>query len=85
VQVEASGQQLSSERRVSRLVLPAVQFTSAAFNATTASAALGWTPYRGPRFKAYRVERRTTALAPQPVAGDRRQCRHLIGGQRSGR
>jgi hypothetical protein len=45
------------------LPLQAVEFTS-----LTASAALTWSPYAGPRFQAYHVERRTQELAPRIVA-----------------
>ncbi|MBI2504926.1 MAG: fibronectin type III domain-containing protein [Candidatus Latescibacteria bacterium] len=47
--------------------LPMVQLLEPEFDSRTASAALKWTAYKGPRFKTYRVERRTTESAVQVV------------------
>ena len=67
VVVAASDQELTSNQREARLVLPAVQMEEPLFDSSSASAELGWTPYTGPRFSAYRVQRRTAELAWQAI------------------
>ena len=69
VQVEAAGQVLTSDTRDARLSLPAVRDLVVDFDSHTASAALTWTPYTGPRFAAYRVWRRE-GQAVQPVGAE---------------
>ena len=63
VVIEAAGQTQFSNTQEARLTLPPVEITRADFTSTTASASLAWTQYRGARFKAYRVERRSAGLA----------------------
>jgi hypothetical protein len=60
VDVQAAGQPLTSNAREGRLVLPTVELSDPVFDSSTASATLTWTPYRGPRFQAFQVRRRTT-------------------------
>jgi len=67
VVVQAADQTLESNSREGKQVLPAVRIEEAHFDSRTASARLGWTGYEGPRFAAYRVERRTAELARQEV------------------
>ena len=58
--VNTSGFEVSSqERRMRPLNLPPVEIVRAEFDARTATAALEWTPYVGPRFRTYEVRRRT--------------------------
>ena len=66
--VQAAGQDLSSNAAEARLLLPPVLLAAPQFDARTASASLKWTPYTGPHFKTYRVERHTEGLTPQLVA-----------------
>ncbi|MBT4611449.1 MAG: hypothetical protein HOC05_15510, partial [Gemmatimonadetes bacterium] len=66
--VNQSGFEVASqEQRIRPLNLPPVQIEALTFDSATASAAISWTPYRGPRFKAYQVLRRTSELAAQVV------------------
>ena len=57
----------SPEEEARPLSLPVVQLREVQLDSRTATAALRWTAYRGPRFKAYRVERRSVGLAPLMV------------------
>ncbi|MSR84704.1 MAG: fibronectin type III domain-containing protein [Candidatus Latescibacteria bacterium] len=57
----------SEKQRARPLSLPAVMLLEPVFDSRTASASLKWTAYHGPRFKTYRVERRTAELAVQVV------------------
>ena len=67
--VNAGGLEATSpEVRVRPLSLPAVEIQSLELDSRTATAALSWTPYRGPRFRAYQVRRRTEKLAATVVA-----------------
>jgi hypothetical protein len=59
VDVGAAGKTLTSNAREGRLVLPVVELSEPVFDSATASATLTWTPYRGPRFQAFQVRRRT--------------------------
>jgi hypothetical protein len=68
VKVQAGGQELFSNTLVARLGLPRVELQPVEFRAATASAALRWSRYTGPRFQAYQVMRRTAELAPLEVA-----------------
>lgn len=68
VVMQAAGRELESASAEGNLELPGVRIEEAAFDSPTAAATLTWSEYAGPRFAAYRVERRTTALAPQMVA-----------------
>ena len=65
--VQAASQELASIPQVGRLVLPPVEIVKAEFTSAAASASLAWTQYRGPRFKAYQVRRRTEELGSQVV------------------
>jgi len=68
VAVRAAGQRLESASLEGRLELPGVQIEESEFDSPSGSAILAWSRYVGPRFAAYRVERRTAVLAPQVVA-----------------
>ncbi|MEW6749768.1 MAG: hypothetical protein AB1505_02170, partial [Candidatus Latescibacterota bacterium] len=68
VQVVAADREVPGQPLAGRLVLAPVELTRANFASATASAELGWTRYRGPRFRAYRLLRRTEELAPRVVA-----------------
>jgi len=59
VVVSALGRELESNSLERRLSLLPVEMLSPEFDSETASAALAWTPYQGPRFHAYQVRRRT--------------------------
>ncbi len=63
VVVSAAGQTLRGTTAEARLILPGVQLLAPIFDSATASAALTWTPYVGPGFRAYEVRRRTGVLA----------------------
>ncbi|MBT4502781.1 MAG: hypothetical protein HOC74_33925 [Gemmatimonadetes bacterium] len=67
VMVQAEGQELGSNRQEGRLVLPAVQLSDPMFDSATASATVRWTPYAGPRFRAYQVLRSTAGQISQVV------------------
>ncbi|MEW6751075.1 MAG: fibronectin type III domain-containing protein [Candidatus Latescibacterota bacterium] len=62
VVVQAAGEELPGNDVEGRLALPPVTL-GAAFESRTATAALAWTPYRGPRFQAYEVRRSTVEEA----------------------
>ena len=65
--VNAAGFEVESEvQLLNPLYLPPVQIDILTLDAATASAALTWTPYHGPRFKAYQVRRRTQRRRPPP-------------------
>ncbi len=49
------------------LQLPAVRIVDVEFSSATATAQIAWTPYAGPNFIAYRVERHTAGRVPQVV------------------
>ncbi len=68
VVVQAGNQERFSNSLQRRLTLPPVQIQRLDFDATTASAILEWTRYAGPRFRAYRVVRRTEEFALQTIA-----------------
>ena len=56
--VNSDGLVVSSQaKETGSLTLPSVQILSAAFDARTATVTLQWTPYKGPRFAAYRLRR----------------------------
>ena len=57
VVVIAAGQQLPSNSVDSQVSLTGVTITQAQFSSPTASCSLAWTPYAGPRFRAYEVRR----------------------------
>ena len=57
--VGAAGQELPSPSVEGQISLPGVAVTEAQFVSYTASCSLAWTPYRGPRFRAYQVRRRS--------------------------
>lgn len=59
VLLRAAGQEKVSNSQESRLVLAPVQILGADFSSETATAAIEWSPYTGPRFRAYRVLRLT--------------------------
>ena len=63
----AAGLVLGGNSLETRLRLPRVAITRTEFSATTASAIVVWSPYRGPRFAAYRLERRSTGLTWETV------------------
>ena len=66
--VYAGGLEVASPGvRVRPLVLPPVAIRSLDFDSRTASAALVWTPYRGPRFQAYHIRRGTEELVSQTI------------------
>jgi len=67
VNVQAAGQVLAGASVEGSLELAGVRIEEAAFDARTATATLEWSEYAGPRFAAYRVERRTAELASQEV------------------
>ena len=67
VRTAASGQLLQSQQVEGRLSLPAVTIVGSVPASATASAAVVWTAYRGPRFAGYRVERRAASLDWQQV------------------
>lgn len=68
IAVLAAAQELLSNSRESRLELPASPLQELVFDSATASAALRWAPYTGPRFQAYQVLRTTTGQEPLVVA-----------------
>lgn len=68
VVVMAAGQELVSNSLDNQLNLPPVQIRRSDFNSSTATATIEWTPYKGPRFRAYQVQQRTAELASQIVA-----------------
>jgi len=85
VMVRAAGEELRSGSLEGRLSLPAVRIEEARFESRTATATLGWTAYAGPRFAAYRVERRTAELAWHAVAElGERESRSLLDGELAG-
>ncbi len=45
----------SQTQRIRPITLPSVHIEELRFDSRTASAALSWTPYRGPRFRAYQI------------------------------
>lgn len=58
----ASGLEVpSAEQRVNGVNLPAVRMQSAQFHSATATAAIEWTEYTGPRFESYQLRRSTGA------------------------
>ena len=69
VAVVAKGEELWSNPVEGRLTLTGVDVTSAAGDAGSASLAVKWNRYAGPRFAAYRVERREGELAAEVVVG----------------
>ncbi len=65
--VNAAGFEVESAvQLLNPLYLPPVQIDVLTLDAATASATLTWTPYHGPRFKAYQVRRRTQRRLPPP-------------------
>ncbi|MEW6751077.1 MAG: fibronectin type III domain-containing protein, partial [Candidatus Latescibacterota bacterium] len=66
VVVQAAGEELPSNDLEGRLALPPVTL-NAAFDSRTATAALTWTPYRGPRFQTYEVRRSMARDVSRPV------------------
>lgn len=50
------------------LQLPPVELTEATFESIAATATLRWTPYPGPRFRQYRIERTADGTFPVAVA-----------------
>ncbi|MBI3242865.1 MAG: fibronectin type III domain-containing protein, partial [Chloroflexi bacterium] len=67
--VNSSGYAVSSQEEEARpLSLPKVQLLETQLDSRTATAALRWTRYQGPRFKAYQVLRRIAGLTPQMIA-----------------
>jgi len=68
VVVQAAGQELGSNSREGRLVLPAVRLADPVFDSATGSVTVRWTPYAGPRFRAYQVLRSTAGQIPRVVA-----------------
>ena len=66
--VLAADQELTSNARGGRLVLPEVDLADPELDSATASAELSWTPYAGPRLRSYRVLRSTAGQIPQVVA-----------------
>ena len=67
VDVHAVGEVLPSNSQIHRLILPEVVLSEPVFDSATASAHLEWSEYDGPRFAAYRVERRTAGQEWQTV------------------
>lgn len=67
IQVEASGQVLSSVSVEGHLVLPPSALSPPEMVSESASAALSWSAYAGPRFASYEVTRRTADLASRIV------------------
>ncbi|MBT3345605.1 MAG: hypothetical protein HN712_18650 [Gemmatimonadetes bacterium] len=67
IQVEASGQVLSSTSIEGHLALPSSALSSPEMISESAAAALSWSAYSGPRFGWYEVSRRTEVLAPRVV------------------
>jgi len=63
----ADGQSLQSAAAPGRYELPNITLGAIAFDSQTAQAAIGWSQYRGPRFSAYVLYRRTPELAEQEV------------------
>ena len=69
VVTNSSGFEMSSDAQVALpFNLPAVQIRDIRFESTTAAAAIEWSPYSGPRFRAYQVQRRTAGLEHELVA-----------------
>jgi hypothetical protein len=68
VVVRAADRTLVSNAREGRLTLPPVRLAEPVFDSATASVALSWSEYSGPRFAAYRMLRRTEGQVPQTVA-----------------
>ena len=67
--VNAEGFEAESEEvRPPELSLPSVRLWPPVFESSTASAKLKWTPYAGPRFAAYSVQRRTEGVEWKEVA-----------------
>ncbi len=64
---EAGFAAVSPPQNTPPLNLPPVQIEALHFDARTASAALSWTPYRGPRFRAYQILRWTEGQTAQVV------------------
>jgi len=65
VVAKAAGQQLPSNSVEGRLSLTGVTITHAQFSSHTASCSLGWTPYAGPRFRAYEVRQHLEEIETQ--------------------
>lgn len=58
----------TSAVRATPMGLPAVEIQSIQFDSRSATASVSWTPYEGPNFRAYIVERRTATEASRVVA-----------------
>lgn len=65
----AAGRELESQQREVNYALPPVDLQEAMFSSASASAALSWTPYQGPRFAAYEVRRRAPGI-PEATAAE---------------
>lgn len=65
---EAGFEAVSQPQTTRPLNLPPVQIETLRFDSRTASATLAWTPYRGPRFRAYQMLRWTEGQTAQVVA-----------------
>lgn len=68
VVVQTADGVLNGNNQGNHLTFPPVQIESLTFRSLTATADLQWTPYTGPRFRAYRILRRTAELATQTIA-----------------
>ena len=64
----AAGKRLESSREEISYQLPPIELEDVAFSAETASAALRWSAYVGPRFASYQIRRRSGELTEQLVA-----------------
>lgn len=66
--VQTDVRELAGEPVTRRVTLSPVALRTVATTPDSALARLSWSRYGGPRFAAYRIERRTTTLASQTVA-----------------
>ena len=82
VVVSAAGQQLPSNFMDGRLTLTGVTITHAKFSSPTASCSLAWTPYAGPRFRAYEVRRHLEGIETKilDVINDRNMTHFIDSG-----
>ena len=81
--VNAGGLEVTSpEVRVRPLALPPVEIETLDFDSRTATATLTWTPYAGPRFQAYQVQRRTESSGAVGITtiDDRANTSYVEGG-----
>ncbi|MBI2502335.1 MAG: hypothetical protein HYW07_03775 [Candidatus Latescibacteria bacterium] len=67
IRTAAAGKELVSGQLEAGYELPRVELQRAEFSSATATAALSWTAYQGPRFAAYQVRRRTAGTVETTV------------------